>query len=81
MEKAAPIAFTCTMCGRCTRHCPVEIRTADMVKKLREELISKGIYPGAFAEIVCQVKEKGNPYGEPPSSRSLESVLEKAEFG
>ena len=81
MEKAAPIAFTCTMCGRCTRHCPVEIRTADMVKKLREELISKGIYPGAFAEIVRQVKEKGNPYGEPPSSRSLESVLEKAEFG
>jgi len=42
LEKAAPMAFTCTLCGRCVKHCPMEIDTPAIVTKLREILKEKG---------------------------------------
>jgi L-lactate dehydrogenase complex protein LldG len=45
IENAAPIASTCTLCGRCKEYCPMEIDAAEMVLKLRSELAEKKLIP------------------------------------
>ncbi len=45
LEKAAPIAYTCTLCGRCREHCPMKIDVPKMMLKLREEAVKNNIAP------------------------------------
>jgi len=50
IENAAPIAYTCLMCGRCKAHCPMEIDVPEMVLKLRQELAEAGLTPSWVKE-------------------------------
>jgi L-lactate dehydrogenase complex protein LldG len=62
IEKAAPMAFTCTLCGRCVEYCPMEIDTPEIVMKLREELNAKGLIPPFIKNMVKTVMKDGVPY-------------------
>jgi L-lactate dehydrogenase complex protein LldG len=61
-EKAAPMAFTCTLCGRCVDYCPMEIDTPEIVIKLREQLNKKGLIPPFIKSMVETVMKEGVPY-------------------
>ncbi len=50
LEKAAPLAYTCTLCGRCKKYCPMEIDVPEMMLKLREEIVGKGMVPFKLKE-------------------------------
>ncbi|MEM1898277.1 MAG: 4Fe-4S dicluster domain-containing protein, partial [Sulfolobales archaeon] len=63
LEKAAPIAFTCTTCGRCKAICPMEIDTPRMILKLREKLLKAGLTPKQLLTISENIKVFGNPFG------------------
>ena len=43
-EKAAPIAYMCSLCRLCEIECPMEIPIAELVECLREKLKSKGYF-------------------------------------
>ena len=44
-ELAAPLAFTCTLCGRCKTFCPMDIDIPEIVLKIREMLKEKELVP------------------------------------
>jgi len=54
-EKASPIAYTCTLCGRCTRFCPMEIDVKAMVERLRTEMAEKGLVPERVKQNIEQL--------------------------
>ncbi|MFQ5710634.1 MAG: LUD domain-containing protein [Candidatus Geothermarchaeales archaeon] len=62
LDKAAPMAFTCSLCGKCVKHCPMEIDVPAMVAKLREMCAIKGYLPPYVGEMVENVLTKGTPY-------------------
>ncbi len=62
LEKAAPLAFTCTLCGRCVKYCPMEIDAPEIVQKLRETLNEKGYIPPFIKTMVETVMRDGIPY-------------------
>ncbi len=45
IKASAPIAFTCTLCGRCKEFCPMKIDTPQIVLRLRRELKARGLVP------------------------------------
>ncbi len=61
-EHAAPMAFACTMCGRCVRYCPMEIDTPKIVGKIRKILKEKGYLPSFIKEMAEKVIKEGVPY-------------------
>ena len=50
LERAAPIAYTCTMCGRCVEHCPMSIDIPEIIMKIRKEAAEAGLTPPAVLE-------------------------------
>ncbi len=62
LEEAAPLAFTCTLCGRCKKYCPMEIDTPKLVEKIRKILFEKDLIPPYIKKMVEEIKEKGVPY-------------------
>ena len=61
-EVAAPMAYACTLCGRCREFCPMEIGTPEITEKLREEMAKKGYLPEYVKEMTQKVLTKGTPY-------------------
>ncbi|UCD72309.1 MAG: lactate utilization protein [Syntrophobacterales bacterium] len=61
-EVAAPMAYTCTLCGRCREFCPMEIGTPEIVERLREEMAKRGCLPEYVKEMAQKVLTKGNAY-------------------
>ena len=61
-EPAAPMAFACTLCGRCREFCPMEIGTPEIVERLREEMAERGYLPDYVKEMAQKVLTKGTPY-------------------
>ncbi|MFQ6078993.1 MAG: LUD domain-containing protein [Thermodesulfobacteriota bacterium] len=61
-EVAAPLAYACTLCGRCREFCPMEIGTPEIVEKLREEMAERGYIPDYIKEMTQKVLTKGTPY-------------------
>ncbi len=57
LENAAPIAYTCTLCGRCKEVCPMEIDVPEMVLKLRGALAKNGYVPQQIREIAKTIME------------------------
>lgn len=57
LKNAAPIAYTCTLCGRCKEVCPMEIDVHEMVLKLRETLARKGYVPSQLKEVAETIIE------------------------
>ena len=61
-EVAAPMAYACTLCGRCREFCPMEIGTPEITERLREEMTKKGYLPEYVKEMTQKVLAKGTPY-------------------
>ncbi len=55
LERAAPVAYTCTMCGRCVEYCPMRIDVPKIVQKIREEAAKAGIMPERLRENLEQI--------------------------
>lgn len=62
LEKAAPIAYTCTLCGRCVKACPMEIDVPKMILKLRKILSEKGYVPNYVKTMIKNILTTGIPY-------------------
>jgi len=60
MKNAAPITYTCTMCGRCKEHCPMEIDVPEMILKLRKDLAEQGYVPSQIREVAKRIMEEGS---------------------
>ncbi len=54
--------FKCTLCGLCTLECPVNIKTNEMIEKLREKSVKSGICPDKHHEIREKIKKQGSPF-------------------
>ncbi len=61
-EVAAPMAYACTLCGRCREFCPMEIGTPEIVERLREKMAERGYLPDYVKEMTQKVLTKGTPY-------------------
>jgi len=54
--------FKCTSCGQCTLDCPLNIKTNEIIEKLRAELVKKNIYPLKHAKTAEKIKKNGSPF-------------------
>ena len=54
--------FKCTLCGLCTFECPVNIKTNEMIEKLRERLVKSGVCPGEHHGTTEKIKKQGSPF-------------------
>ncbi len=54
--------FKCTLCGLCTIECPVNIKTNEMIERLREGSAKSGIYPDKHHETKEKIKKQGSPF-------------------
>ncbi len=61
-EKAAPMAFTCTLCGRCVNFCPVRIDTPKIVEHIRHKLWEMGYVPDGIKQMAETTAREGKPY-------------------
>jgi L-lactate dehydrogenase complex protein LldG len=60
LENAAPIAYTCSLCGRCKEVCPMKIDVPEMILKLRKTLADKGYVPAQLREVAKTIIENGS---------------------
>lgn len=54
--------FKCTECGLCTLECPVNIKTNEMIEKLRAEFVKEGICPDKHIKTARKIKNQGSPF-------------------
>lgn len=54
--------FKCTLCGLCTIECPVNIKTNEIIEKLRERSVKSGICPDKHHETKEKIKKQGSPF-------------------
>ena len=57
-------AFFCTTCQSCKENCPAKIDLPNLIKNLRKKLTENGIEPETITEMIKNIKEYGNPFGE-----------------
>ena len=67
LEAAAPLAFSCTLCGRCREACPLEIDVPRMILELRRRCAERGLLPRELAEARDRILEGRSPYGRGPT--------------
>lgn len=54
--------FKCTLCGLCTFECPVNIKTNEMIEKLREGSVKSGVCPDQHHGTAEKIKKHGSPF-------------------
>jgi len=54
--------FKCTLCGLCTFECPVNIKTNEMIEKLRERSVKSGVCPDEHHGTSEKIKKQGSPF-------------------
>lgn len=54
--------FKCTLCGLCTLECPVNIKTNEIIEKLREGSVKSGNFPSKHHETAERIKKQGSPF-------------------
>ncbi len=54
--------FKCTLCGLCTSECPVNIKTNEMIEKLREQSVKSGVCPDEHHGTCEKIKKQGSPF-------------------
>jgi len=54
--------FKCTLCGLCTLECPVNIKTNEMIEKLRERSVQSGVCPDEHHGTTEKIKKQGSPF-------------------
>ncbi len=65
----------CTMCKRCSQHCPFGIDVASMIALARGVCFTQGITPESLAEFTENCRQTGNHMGLPP-----EEIVETCEW-
>lgn len=62
LAKAAPLAYSCALCGRCKEICPAGIDSAKLIDRLRDDLKKEGLVPKFIQEMAQTLLETGTPY-------------------
>lgn len=78
--KMAEIFFTCSTCGSCKAHCPVELDTVEIFETFRNDLQKQELSMPQHTLFAQFAMEKKNPYNEPHEKR-FDWVPEEFEFG
>jgi len=63
-EDVIEALYTCTTCKDCSRRCPSNVDVVRLVEEARRDLVASGYMLSKHEEIVNNIKECGNPYGE-----------------
>ena len=62
--------WSCTTCGACTKVCPAQIPTPDIIVQMRRHLaLEEGDFPEGLAQALENTSSVGNPWGMDPGSR------------
>lgn len=62
--------WSCTTCGACTKVCPAQIPTPDIIVQMRRHLaLEQGDFPEGLAQALENTSSVGNPWGMDPGSR------------
>lgn len=62
--------WSCTTCGACTKVCPAQIPTPDIIVQMRRHLaLEEGDFPDGLAQALENTSGVGNPWGMDPGSR------------
>ncbi|MGV9103809.1 MAG: (Fe-S)-binding protein [Candidatus Thorarchaeota archaeon] len=78
-ERGIEVLYQCLECSNCLTWCLPEIDIADIVEKVRVELVDEKRYPPVLDSMVDAVLTDHNPFGEPHSKRN--DWLESKEDG
>jgi glycolate oxidase len=73
VEPSAGLAasfYQCTTCLNCQATCPAGVVVSDIVEGARRRLVGEGHLPAVFAPMLESLSANGNPFGEPPASRT-----------
>lgn len=54
--------YKCTLCGNCTRNCPVHTPTNEIIESMRFDLNNNGFYKKEHKSINKNIKDKNSPY-------------------
>lgn len=57
-------AFFCTTCKQCKENCPMNIDLSSMIRDLRKNLVKKGVEPESVKDMIKNIKQFGNPFGD-----------------
>ena len=57
-------AFFCTTCQQCKENCPMKIDLSSMIRNLRKQLVKQRIEPDSVNEMIKNIKQYGNPFGD-----------------
>ncbi|MHA1129839.1 MAG: (Fe-S)-binding protein [Candidatus Helarchaeota archaeon] len=67
--KLAEIFFTCSTCGNCRVHCPVDLPTTDIFEEFRCDLAEREFILPPHIAMGQHTREHKNPYGESQKQR------------
>jgi glycolate oxidase len=68
--------FKCTTCMNCSVVCPSQIKVVEVIEKVRQFLVEKGLALEKHRQIEKNIEEFHNPFGEDPSTREkLKSLI------
>ncbi len=62
LAKAAPLAYSCALCGRCKEVCPAGIDSSKLIERLREDMKKEGLVPEFIREMAETLIKTGSPY-------------------
>lgn len=62
LEKAAPLAYSCALCGRCKEVCPAGIDSSKLIERLRDDLKKVGLVPEFIRDMAETLIKTGTPY-------------------
>lgn len=54
--------YKCTLCGNCTKNCPVLTPTNEIIESMRSDLNDNGIYMGEHKNIKDNIENNNSPY-------------------
>lgn len=69
-ERGIEVLYQCLECSNCLTWCLPEIDIADIVEKVRIELVKSDQYPPALDSMVDSILTEHNPFGERHSDRN-----------
>lgn len=68
-------AFFCTSCKQCYENCPLKINLSELIKKLRIDMVKEKIEPDSTREMIKNINQYGNPFGETNKDHSKDNKL------
>jgi glycolate oxidase len=63
-DSVAQRLYQCVLCGDCERRCPSDVKTPDMVKAARAELVDSGFAYKTHTAMVENILKTGNIFGD-----------------